>query len=296
MLTIRKVSIFTFSNLKSWCVVNKTSTKLVFMDDKAKIPVGDPACPEAATSHMRKALTTKPTTLESSDHNYHCGNLTPSVNLLCDIPDSPSESFYAGQIYVGLKDSVFQGSDPIRHVIELIGNLRAEYKDSVIPPYLVLFTDGGADHNMTFLYVQCALLSLFRVLDLDILNVGRCAPNQSYINPAERCMSLLNLGLQGLATERDHVGEFENIIKSCSSMKTLREKAKQQQGVKEMYLESLHAPINILESTFQLLELKGKPIKIFKPNRDVKEVINALQKVSLFSNIELASGYLKVQL
>ena len=87
-----------------------------------------------------------------------------------------------------MKDSVFQGSDPIRHTIELIKVLRAEYNQ--LPPYLVIFSDGGSD-----------LLALFQILDLDILNVGRCAPNQSYINPAERCMSLLNIGLQGMALE-----------------------------------------------------------------------------------------------
>ena len=144
----------------------------------------------------------------------------------------------------------------------------------------MLFSDGGADHNITFLYVQCALLALFRVLDLDILNVGRCAPSQSYINPAERYMSLLNLGLQSLALERDHVGEFGKVIKSCSSMKSIRSKAKQQQGLKEVYLESLQAPIHTLERTFSELELKGKPIQIFKPQRDEEELIQALHKVS----------------
>ena len=58
------------------------------MDDKAKIPIGEPGTPEAATRHMRKAITTKKVTLESSDHNYHSVNMTSSVNLICDIPDS----------------------------------------------------------------------------------------------------------------------------------------------------------------------------------------------------------------
>ena len=57
------------------------------MDDKPKIPAGDPGVFEAATSHMRKAVTTKKLTLESSDHNYHSVNLTPSVTLLCDLPE-----------------------------------------------------------------------------------------------------------------------------------------------------------------------------------------------------------------
>lgn len=69
-------------------------------------------------------------------------------------------------------------------------------------------------------------------------------------------MSLLDIGLQGLALERDHVGESEKVIKFCSSLKSIRNKAKQQ------------APIHTLECTFSELELKGKPIKIFKPQRD----------------------------
>ncbi len=63
------------------------------MDDKAKIPVGDPGTPEAATSHNRKAWTKNGVELEASDHNYHSINITPSVHLVCDIPDSPSSSF-----------------------------------------------------------------------------------------------------------------------------------------------------------------------------------------------------------
>ena len=93
-------------------------------------------------------------------------------------------------------------------------------------------------------------------------------------------MSLLNIGLQGMALEREHTGEFEKMFKSCNSMKSLQTRAKQQQGLKEIYLESLNAPINILESTLSNLELTGKPLKIFKPCRDSNEVIQALQKVS----------------
>ena len=40
------------------------------MDDKAKIPVSEPACPKVATSHMKKALTKKNVNLEPRDHNY----------------------------------------------------------------------------------------------------------------------------------------------------------------------------------------------------------------------------------
>ena len=50
--------------------------------------------------------------------------------------------------------------------------------------------------------VKCASISLFRELDLDLLVIARCAPGNSWVNLAERIMSLLNLGLQNCALER----------------------------------------------------------------------------------------------
>ena len=44
---------FHFKNLES-CVVNKEKITLICMDDKAKIPVGQPGTPKAATSLMQK--------------------------------------------------------------------------------------------------------------------------------------------------------------------------------------------------------------------------------------------------
>lgn len=162
---------------------------------KAKIPIGEPGTPEASTSHNRRALTKSNITLESSDHNYHISNITPSVDFFVEIPDNPSKSFFAGNVFVGLKDSIFEGSDPLRHVVELFAAMNRQMDH--VPPYLSIFSDGGGDHNIKFIFVKCALLALFKIGDFDVLNAGRCAPNQSYINPAERCMSLLNIGLQG---------------------------------------------------------------------------------------------------
>ena len=76
------------------------------------------------------------------------------------------------------------------------------------------------------------------------------------------------------------MGEFEKVIKSSSSMKSIRSKAKQQQGLKVVYLESLQAPIRTLDRTFSELELKGKPIQIFKSQHDEEELILPLHKVS----------------
>ena len=119
------------------------------MHDKANIPVSEPGTPEAARSHQRRVLSRSNIDLEAFDHNYYFVNLTLSVILNCQIPDSPNSSFYTDQIFVGIKDSVFEGSDPVRHTIESLDVLRSEHNE--FPSYLSIFTDGGADHNITFL-------------------------------------------------------------------------------------------------------------------------------------------------
>ena len=119
------------------------------------------------------------------------------------------------------------------------------------------------------------MLALFKVCNFDILNVGRCAPHHSFVNPAEKCMSLLNIGLQDLALERDNVGgTFESRVKSCSTMKSSSKKATECQGLKEVYTSPIEAPIQKVESSFSMLDLKRKQVKIFKPNRDCKELLD----------------------
>ena len=133
--------------------------------------------------------------------------------------------------------------------------------------------------------------------NFDVLNVGRCGPSQSYINPAERCMSLLNIGLYGLALERGHAGAFKKIISSCKTMKRLIYKSNEHQGLKETYLASLDKPRKILEDTFHFLELKGKCVKVFKPNKNVNEVVQTLNRIESLitqeNDIPHAQGKLK---
>ncbi len=63
----------------------------------------------------------------------------------------------------------------------------------------------------------------FRWLNLDLL-VAQTAPNNSWINPCERLMSILNLGLQCVSTTCKKVSpDAEAILKSCNSMADIRE-------------------------------------------------------------------------
>ena len=89
------------------------------------------------------------------------------------------------------------------------------------PSVLLKYTDGGTDQRNTLESVKVATICLFKELGLDMIITGRCAPSHSYTNPAERIMSILNIGLQNCATERERDDdEFGKAIKSCNSMHT----------------------------------------------------------------------------
>ena len=63
------------------------------------------------------------------------------------------------------------------------------------------YTDGGTDQRNTLESVKIASICLFKELNLDFMIVARWALGHSCINPAKRIMSILNLGLQNIATE-----------------------------------------------------------------------------------------------
>ena len=79
-----------------------------------------------------------------------------------------------------------------RHMTELnsIWKTRDETK-----PILLLYTDGGLDHRLTYISVKLSLIALFLERDLDYLCAVRTPPHHSWKNPVERIMSILNIAL-----------------------------------------------------------------------------------------------------
>jgi hypothetical protein len=91
---------------------------------------------------------------------------------------------------------------------------------------LLMFTDGGPYHNCKHLSVQTALLALFLLGGMDTMVVLRTAPQQSWTNPAERIMSILNIGLQGCSLARTAMDEkFEVTMRKCNGMGAIRRAA-----------------------------------------------------------------------
>lgn len=185
-----------FKYMKQFAIMFHKHVTMVSLDDKHNIKVGEPGFPVAAVDRGKEVVVGTGTKFIVGDHDFTKAKITPSVALICDVPESLSESFYRGKVFVTYKDSIFQPSTPYRHAAELEKVLTCTDKTK---PILCLYTDGGPDHRNTFLTVQISLVSLFLKLDLDMLVAARTAPQNSYRNPVERVMSVINFGLHSVA-------------------------------------------------------------------------------------------------
>ena len=129
-----------------------------------------------------------------------------------------------GQIFVTLRDAIFDPSNVFDHCAQLIDTLR---RKGVNPSVLVLQTEGDPDHSMKRVAMQLALIATFKELDIDHFVVLRCAPNGSARNKVEQSMSVPNLGLAHVATRRGDMDIWaEKVVANTSSMQAVRDVAK----------------------------------------------------------------------
>ena len=127
-----------------------------------------------------------------------------------------------------------------------------------------MYTDGGPDHRNTYLSVQISLISQFLDLDLDTLVAARTAPQNSYGNPVEGVMSLLNIGLQSIGVMCQRMSEkFEKVIHGCSSMQDIRTAAAKEPGFEEAFRDCLQPAMCLLmrllaDSTLKMNKFRPK--------------------------------------
>lgn len=108
------------------------------------------------------------------DHDYSKFTLTPSVILIANIPPAIEDSWYTGNVFIDLEDTVFEPSSPLRHASELYNVLLSQMIGCHI---LFIYSDGGPDHRLTYMTVQLSLIALFKNLDLDVLIAARTVPH-----------------------------------------------------------------------------------------------------------------------
>ena len=113
--------------------------------------------------------------------------------------------FYQGDLYVGLKESAFQHSSILRHMAENEKIL----ENNLFKPIEAHYHDGGSDHSVRHPKAQIILFGYALKRRLDAFISLQTAPYNSFRNPVERKMSLLNLAWQGIGIMREETISFE---------------------------------------------------------------------------------------
>ena len=253
----------------------------VCMDDKHRVKVGEPHHPVAAAERGKKVLVGHNTSFEVADHDFTKFSLIPSVSLLVNIPKDVTESWYSGQVFIGLKEGAYEPSSPLRHVTELNGTLK-KYGLLSGKSVLFVYTDGGPDHRLTYLSVKISLICLFLSCDFDYLCACRTAPCHSWRNPAERVMSIVNLGLQAVGLMRQELSDTEEaLIASSNNLSQLRNLAQKNPEIVAAVRDSIEPVKVLLSSIFQRLELHGQKFSMFTPanENDLMQMWSVLQSV-----------------
>ncbi|CAG8748188.1 32351_t:CDS:10 [Gigaspora margarita] len=237
-----------------FCIQYRQWTCLISADDKHKIPIEEDVAVSMGIRN-RRSIVAQESTLVAADHDFSKLSLTSSVIFLISIPNEISGSFYDGHVFVSYQDTIFEPSSAIRHSTEFLNALNIQYANKVMSPILCLYTDGGLDHRCNYGSVQIALISLFLYGDFDLLVAVHTAPNHSWTNPAERIMSTLNLGLQGIALKRDSMSfEFETLFGMVNTLGKIRKKAQESNKLKSELKESIRSVQRMLNNSALKIE------------------------------------------
>ena len=151
----------------------------------------------------------------------------------------------------------------MRHSTELAKLYKAESADLSC---LLIYSDGGPDHNVTFLKTILALILLFLALDLDFLVAARTCARMSWKNAVEKVMCILNLAMYGVVLVRGVMaGDMEAMRKATgSSMDAIRKAAVGSMDgdkLKDAILDATKPVKELLQARYNKLELKGVQFK-----------------------------------
>lgn len=108
-----------FRYQREYAIMMKDYCYFLCLDDKHRVKVGEPNFPVASAERGRQVLVHESENLLVGDHDFTKFSIIPSVTLMVNIPEQISDSWYDGQVYVGVKDAAFEPSSPVRHVVEV---------------------------------------------------------------------------------------------------------------------------------------------------------------------------------
>lgn len=234
-------------------------------DDKANGTIGEPGTATAFLCRQRAAVSVSDAChLQAMDHDAGSSKLRviPSVFLRQDIPMDLDGSWLRGQVYVTLKNNLFEASEANKTLAEIMHCLDG------CEPNVWLHADGGGEHHVGHPTVIAAAISLFRHMHhrVDRLVKTRGCPYHSYLHEVERVMSILNLALYGVSMERPLIKQedfpgMEECFVSSKTTSDLRAAGKRYPQLVKGLEEALSPMYDMLYERFEQLDLKGKPIK-----------------------------------
>ena len=108
-----------FRYLKELAIIFKDDLWLVFIDDKYKCKVRESGYPVATVERGKQVMVSCNKSFVVNNYNFIKYEIISSVIMFCNISVSIEESFYQGKVYVGLKNPIFQPSNPMRYNSEL---------------------------------------------------------------------------------------------------------------------------------------------------------------------------------
>lgn len=269
--------------IRHFSVAHHHVIAFVSVDDKAIIPIGEPHCSVSTgvCGHNRSLVPLNGPQVQALDHDFHINGGVPSVALFVDVPDNVSDTFFRGIPFVTNKDKVTQPSSAIRHatemakLIEMHGLMSSKH-------VLVIVSDGGPDHRVTFGSVQVSSLTLFHALDLDMLVCVRMCPYQSWTNIAECIMSTLNLALQNVSLARVSMGDHaESLVKNKNTLSEFREAIKRNPELASIFKDSMSVPILPVSRRFQAMKVKDNQLKLGIPATEA-DMIEQFKHAQIF--------------
>lgn len=271
--------------VRHFAVTHRLVMALVSVDDKAIIPVGEPHCPVSTgvRGHNRSLVPLNGPQVRALDHDFHINGIVPSVAFFVDVPENASDTFFRGTPFVTNKDKVTQPSSALRHFAEMTSLVKLNGL-MVSKHIMVIVSDGGPDHRVTFKSVQVSSLTLFTALDLDMLICVRTCPYQSWTNIAERIMSTLNLALQNVSLARQSMGDHaESMVKNKNTLAELREVIRNNSDLCSAYKDSMSAPLITVGQRFQSMFVKENQVKLGVPATEA-ELKQQFEEALLFDS------------
>ena len=189
--------------------------------------------------------------------------MVPTVLLLHDEPTSPECSWYKGRVKTLLKNNIFNASNAFGAITEFLINCEDDLEER---PIFMCHSDGGGEHNLSFPSVQAAVASFAIQSKADASIYTNSCPYKSFTNEPERIMSILNVGMYGVAVARPLIDseKFPGREQQFRTTKTIAEQRRNGERFSELKegLEDVLRPVfEMFHQRFEKLTLKGVPFE-----------------------------------